>query len=402
MPREGFYAERHPGPPDVVLLIDVAGDDEVAVAEAASSVVRMASKRGAEGFIAVSPEARRQFWLDRARTAAIAEHTNAFKINEDVVIPLARLSEYSEGIERINIEYSIRNKLDMIAAVSVYFRGSLPELQHHEDYEDSEENRDIVAHKQNAALQHLQQVGERWQRILDNFETPAGQCEALFDEAAQAALRSGDRLIHLLLRRDLRISYRRDVERPLKAVFTGREFEPVRNRLDKLHAGVRSGRLFVATHMHAGDGNVHTNIPVNSNDYQMLHEAERIVDRVMALAKSLNGVISGEHGIGLTKIRYLEPEAIEAFRRYKEHVDPRGVFNRGKLLAGSGLDNAYTPSLRLVQQEAIILEESELGALNDDVKHCLRVASVIGRQFSARVLARVLNQDGRRTQIVSV
>ena len=53
-------------------------------------------------------------------------------------------------------------------------------------------------------------------------------------------------------------------------------------------------------------------------------------------------------------------------------VDPQQHFNRGKLMPGSGLDGAYTPSLRLVQQEAIILEESELGALNDDVKHCLR------------------------------
>jgi Fe-S oxidoreductase len=124
--------------------------------------------------------------------------------------------------------------------------------------------------------------------------------------------------------------------------------------------------------MHAGDGNVHTNIPVNSNDYAMLHEAERIVDRVMALATRLQGVISGEHGIGLTKIQYLEPEAIAAFADYKQRIDPRGVFNRGKLLAGSGLGNAYTPSLRLVQQEALLLEASELGALNDDIRNCLR------------------------------
>ena len=39
---------------------------------------------------------------------------------------------------------------------------------------------------------------------------------------------------------------------------------------------------------------------------------------------------------------------------------------------GIGLDNAYTPSLALVQQEALILEQSELGLLNDQVKHCLR------------------------------
>ncbi|MGW8311406.1 MAG: DUF3683 domain-containing protein, partial [Thiogranum sp.] len=48
--------------PKMVLLIDVAGDDQDAVADAASAVVRLASRRGGEGFIAVSPEARRQFW----------------------------------------------------------------------------------------------------------------------------------------------------------------------------------------------------------------------------------------------------------------------------------------------------------------------------------------------------
>ena len=97
-----------------------------------------------------------------------------------------------------------------------------------------------------------------------------------------------------------------------------------------------------------------------------------MVDRVMALAQSLDGVISGEHGIGITKIQYLAPESIAAFADYKRKVDPEGRFNRGKLLAGAGLANAYTPSLRLVQQEALLLEDSELGALNDDVRHCLR------------------------------
>lgn len=124
--------------------------------------------------------------------------------------------------------------------------------------------------------------------------------------------------------------------------------------------------------MHAGDGNVHTNIPVNSNDYEMLHEAERVVDQIMILARSLDGVISGEHGIGLTKYQYLdEREAVE-FAEYKKQIDPNGHFNKGKLLPGSGLDNAYTPSLRLVEREALLLEHNELGELNKSIKDCLR------------------------------
>ncbi|MEN8132236.1 MAG: DUF3400 domain-containing protein, partial [Pseudomonadota bacterium] len=113
-------------------------------------------------------------------------------------------------------------------------------------------------------------------------------------------------------------------------------------------------------------------IPVHSDNYEMLHEAERIVAHIMSLAQSLGGAISGEHGIGLTKMQFLEPEKIREFGKYKQRVDPDDHFNRGKLMPGSGLKNAYTPSLRLVQQEALILEESELGALNDAIKHCLR------------------------------
>ena len=61
--------------------------------------------------MAISPDARKKFWLDRKRTAAISKHTNAFKVNEDVVIPLPRMGEYTLGIERINIELSLRNKI---------------------------------------------------------------------------------------------------------------------------------------------------------------------------------------------------------------------------------------------------------------------------------------------------
>ena len=182
----------------------------------------------------------------------------------------------------------------------------------------------------------------------------------------------GDSLLDMMLRRDLRQSYRGEVAERLREIFSGQEMVRVQERLDRIHAEIRDERLLVAMHMHAGDGNVHTNIPVHSSNYAMLHEADRIVDRIMELAKSLGGVISGEHGIGITKLRYLEPEKLDAFRAYKEQVDPHGHFNRGKLGVGSGLDGAYTPSLRLVEQEAIILEESELGAINDDVRHCLR------------------------------
>src|SRR6185369_16799182 len=113
-------AKRH-GRPKMVLLGDIVGESDDAVATAASEVIRIANARGAEGFVAVSPEARKKFWADRSRTAAIAKHTNAFKINEDVVIPLERLGDYTDGIERINIELSIRNKIELADALLAFF-----------------------------------------------------------------------------------------------------------------------------------------------------------------------------------------------------------------------------------------------------------------------------------------
>ncbi|MDT8385712.1 MAG: DUF3683 domain-containing protein [Gammaproteobacteria bacterium] len=364
--------------PKMVLVIDVAGDDEDSVAEAASMIVRMANARGAEGFIAVSPEARHRFWLDRARTAAIAAHTNAFKINEDVVIPLDRLADYNEAIERINIEYSTRNKLRMIDSVLDYLDSDLskqPIIDSESGKALNEEISAIFAAKRAAAQEHLQAMQQRWTCILEHLDDSANMHQQLLDSldsVIREKVQPGETLFHLMQRRDLRISYRSEVERPLKQIFNDRELSSVRDRLDAIHQDIRSSRLFVATHMHAGDGNVHTNIPVHSNDYHMLQEAENVVERIMGIAENLGGVISGEHGIGITKMQFLDQATITAFTRYKQQVDPQQHFNPGKLLAGSGLGNAYTPSLRLLQQEALILEASELGALNDDIKDCVR------------------------------
>jgi heterodisulfide reductase subunit C len=124
--------------------------------------------------------------------------------------------------------------------------------------------------------------------------------------------------------------------------------------------------------MHAGDGNVHTNIPVNSDDYEMMQAAHAAVARVMALATGLDGVISGEHGIGITKMEFLDQSVIDSFTAYKNKVDPNGHFNKGKLLAGSGLENAYTPSFGLLEQESIIMEQSAIGEIADSISDCLR------------------------------
>ncbi|WP_312261438.1 DUF3683 domain-containing protein [Candidatus Igneacidithiobacillus taiwanensis] len=358
--------------PRMLLLADIASDDADAVGAAASAVVRLANARGAEGFIATTPESRRRFWADRSRTAAIAAHTNAFKINEDVVIPLDRLGDYTRAVERLNIEQSIANKLRIIEALQQYLAGELAELRQVKDFEDSEEERAIVAQKRQAALHLLAEVQQRWQGYLARLDQPVRDLLPTLPAAERVGLDPEQSLLRLLLQRDLRISYRESIGKPLEELFAGERFTAVLAEIRRIHERVRRTRIFVALHMHAGDGNIHTNIPVLSSDREMLQEADRVVDRIMAVAKELGGVISGEHGIGITKMRWLEPEKVAAFQRYKEAVDPEGVFNPGKLLPGSGLEHAYTPSLQLVEQEALILEASALDALNREIKDCLR------------------------------
>jgi FAD/FMN-containing dehydrogenase/Fe-S oxidoreductase len=349
--------------PKMVLLCDIASDDENAVGEVASAVVRMCNARNGEGFIAVSAEARKKFWLDRSRTAAIARHTNAFKINEDVVIPLPRLGEYSDGIERINIELSINNKLRLVDALEAFVSGDLP-LQPDEDGNSDPEG---VKSKQNIALQLLRDVRARWRLILNTLDEPVSVLGEMGKPFAQY-----ENVFRAVQSYDLRVSWKRELKRPMADIFAGREYQKILDKLDEIQKTVLKSRVFIALHMHAGDGNVHTNIPVNSDDYGMMQDAHAAVARVMDLARGLNGVISGEHGIGITKMEFLDQATIDTFAAYKNKVDPEGRFNKGKLLAGSGLENAYTPSFGLLEQESIIMEQSAIGEIADDISDCLR------------------------------
>ena len=335
--------------PKMVLIGDIVGDDANVVAAAASEVIRIANNRVGEGFVAISPEARKKFWLDRARTAAIARHTNAFKINEDVVIPLPRMGEYTDGIEKINIELSIKNKLLLLDALEAYFaKGDL--VIGKSDDASEIPSAEILEDRVAQALQLIRETRARWSdygQHLDQY----------FDE---------------LQDRRIRVSWKLEVRETLRQIFMGAAFAPILLQCTEIHKKILRKRVFVALHMHAGDGNVHTNLPVNSDDYDMMQEAHKVVGRIMVLARSLDGVISGEHGIGITKLEYLTDEELKEFRAYKLKVDPEGRFNKGKLMPGGDLHNAYTPSFGLMGHESLIMQQSDIGAISESIKDCLR------------------------------
>ncbi|MES2205964.1 MAG: FAD/FMN-binding oxidoreductase [Pseudomonadota bacterium] len=344
-------AKRH-GRPKMVLIGDIVGDDENAVAQAASEVIRIANARGGEGFVAVSAETRKTFWLDRSRTAAIAKHTNAFKINEDVVIPLDRLGDYTDGIEYINIELSLKNKVLLCDELMKYLRTeAIPVTSlSKQRNEDEEIPADLLKEKFESARQLVEEVRTLWSGWLNDLDT------------SFVPLQSHEWVA----------SWKKSLREPLGNIFSGNLYAPIFEECKTIHKRVLRQRVFIALHMHAGDGNVHTNIPVNSEDYLMLQEAHAAVVRIMALARSLDGVISGEHGIGLTKYEFLTEDEISPFWNYKKQIDPEGRFNKGKLMPGGDLRYAYTPSFSLLGTESLILEQSEIGNIADSIKDCLR------------------------------
>jgi FAD/FMN-containing dehydrogenase/Fe-S oxidoreductase len=373
--------------PKMALFGDIVGDDADAVARATAEVVRMANARVGEGFVAVSAEARKKFWLDRKRTAAIARHTNAFKINEDVVIPLPRMGDYVDGIERINVELSLKNKLQLAAELDAQLRGRLP-LAKNEELGEGEApvDADELEAARAQALERVGAVHARWSHLLQQLDTPLAQAlPGLGAHGLDAAVTPAMQMLHrapratlfnLVQEHAVRASWRAEIRKPLHELFAGAAYEPLRRALDATHKRVLRGRVWVALHMHAGDGNVHTNIPVNSDDYAMLQAAHDAVARIMQLARNLGGVISGEHGIGITKLQFLTEDEIGPFRAYKRDVDPDGRFNRGKLLDDAALPadltNAYTPSFGLMGHESLIMQQSDIGAISDSIKDCLR------------------------------
>ncbi|OWQ93610.1 FAD-linked oxidase [Roseateles aquatilis] len=352
------------GLPKMVLIGDIVGDDADEVARATSEVVRLANGRSGEGFVAVSADARKKFWLDRKRTAAISKHTNAFKVNEDVVIPLPRMGEYTLGIERINIELSLRNKLALTEALREFFaNGNLP-LGKSDDAGEIP-SAELLEDRVQQALALLDTVGAQWRAWMQELDLPRDGERSFFEQLQDYTLRA---------------SWRKQILKPLQDIFAGASFAPILEECKRIHKEVLRGRVWVALHMHAGDGNVHTNIPVNSDNYEMLQTAHEAVARIMKLARSLDGVISGEHGIGITKLEFLNDEELAGFAGYKARIDPEGRFNKGKLLRPSrsgqttfaDLTNAYTPSFGLMGHESLIMQQSDIGAISDSIKDCLR------------------------------
>jgi glycolate oxidase len=86
---------------------------------------------------------------------------------------------------------------------------------------------------------------------------------------------------------------------------------------------------------HAGDGNLHPSVLTDKNDSEHYRRAEEAVAEIFDFALKVGGALSGEHGIGLEKKRFLSRalsrEEIELLKAVKKAFDPKGILNPGKI-----------------------------------------------------------------------
>ena len=93
--------------------------------------------------------------------------------------------------------------------------------------------------------------------------------------------------------------------------------------------------LIIANFGHAGDGNIHVNIMTDKNNKEEYQKAGEALKDIFEATLKLEGTISGEHGVGLTKKPYIGMElsgtSIELMKAIKKGFDPEGLLNPGKI-----------------------------------------------------------------------
>jgi FAD/FMN-containing dehydrogenase/Fe-S oxidoreductase len=314
--------------PKAVLLVDMVGYDGDQIQR---GLVRldalMTGYPNTHLFVAENEQDAQRFWRDRKRLGAIARRTRSFKLNEDIVLPIAALAEFAQFADDINAEEQRENQLALVFRLGAHLETAQP-------LEDSE----WLAAKLPAAKQLLMAALERI-RLAGKHH----------------------------LQEETHI---RQLKAQLGELFSG--YVKINHEVGEIYADTRSRLIVIATHMHAGDGNIHVNIPVFANDREMMIRAAETADTVMARAVALGGAVSGEHGIGFTKFKYLAEDRVEALNRYRRRVDPDGIMNPGKLCDPRAAQLVFAPSFNLLELEASILRYAELEALSEEISGCVR------------------------------
>jgi FAD/FMN-containing dehydrogenase/Fe-S oxidoreductase len=319
-------SSRQEGDPISVLIAQLESGDVEALDAAVPELVRVCSLySGVDCFVAADEREAELFWEDRHRLSAIARRTSGFKINEDVVIPLAALPEFALFLEDLNVEYMARAYRRALQAIGL-LRGIAAD--------DKEFNREFTYAS----------------RIMTGGGPEGEEKERLSEEELQ--------LHAVLYLGKLRSLY-----------------PQLADKISKIEEKMLKTQVIAASHMHAGDGNCHVNLPVNSGDVDMVAEAGEMADKVMRKARELGGSISGEHGVGITKIAFQDEARILELREFKSLVDPRNILNPAKLTQRELPVSPFTFSFnRLIEDitQSGLPEKERLIELLTKVQICTR------------------------------
>jgi len=94
--------------------------------------------------------------------------------------------------------------------------------------------------------------------------------------------------------------------------------------------------VLIAVLAHAGDGNLHPLILCDRRDNEEMQRVEKSMDEIVDYALSVGGTLSGEHGIGISKSKYLSKQlsqtSLDVMRGVKKLFDPRGILNPGSFI----------------------------------------------------------------------
>jgi len=97
--------------------------------------------------------------------------------------------------------------------------------------------------------------------------------------------------------------------------------------------------LQIGTFGHAGDGNLHPTILTDESNKEEMERVHQAVDEIFKVALELGGTLSGEHGIGIAKAKFMEwefgKEGVAVMKRIKDTLDPDGILNPGKIFGGN-------------------------------------------------------------------
>ena len=315
-------SERYEGDPISVLLLQVDADDQGVLDRAAGRILDICGPYdNVDVFAAHDDRQAEIFWEDRHKLSAISKRTSGFKINEDIVIPMDVIPEFSDFLEQLNLYY-----LSKAYRTALQDVGRLPGFA----------------------------VEDRFINMEFNFTSRVLMGDIPHTELSDQEL-------------EVQIFY---FFRDLKS-----RYPHLTKDLEAVYQRMQATRIVVANHMHAGDGNCHVNIPVNSGDAQMLAEAEDAVHKVVDKVATLGGVVSGEHGIGITKIAFLPEARIKALAEYKAKVDPDNILNPGKLVSRELAVEPYTFSFnKLISdiKRSGIADKHRLISMLTQIQTCTR------------------------------